>query len=130
VITILYTPGVYTGVPQDMGVHPRGVQRVNSKERFIMEKDKKPVANPSVVLREEFDDWALLFDPDTSDIFTLDPVAVYIWKHLDGSRTPGDITAKLRQECNDMPEDADRYVVDFIADLKERGLVGYELQNG
>ena len=41
-----------------------------------MEGIKKPVANPMVVLREEFDDWALLFDPDTNDIFTIDPVSV------------------------------------------------------
>ena len=28
------------------------------------EKDK-PIANPLIVLREEFDDRAILFDPDT-----------------------------------------------------------------
>jgi hypothetical protein len=26
---------------------------------------EKPKANPEIVLREEFDDWALLFNPDT-----------------------------------------------------------------
>jgi hypothetical protein len=25
----------------------------------------KPIANPYVMLREEFDDWAVLFNPDT-----------------------------------------------------------------
>ena len=29
-----------------------------------MGNGKKPVANPLLVLREEFDDWAILFDPD------------------------------------------------------------------
>ena len=31
----------------------------------------KPVANPLIVLREEFDDWAILFDPDTGNAFGL-----------------------------------------------------------
>ncbi len=33
-----------------------------------------PVANPSVVLREEFDNRAILFDPDTGDAFGINPV--------------------------------------------------------
>jgi hypothetical protein len=28
-------------------------------------EQKNPIANPLIVLREEFDDWAILFDPDT-----------------------------------------------------------------
>ena len=32
---------------------------------------EKPIANPLIVLREEFDDWAILFDPDTGDAFGL-----------------------------------------------------------
>ncbi len=34
-----------------------------------MAHDPLPVANPSIVFREEFDDWALLFDPDTSESY-------------------------------------------------------------
>ena len=29
-----------------------------------MPESDMPIANPLVVLREEFDDWAVLFDPD------------------------------------------------------------------
>jgi hypothetical protein len=31
-----------------------------------MELTDKPIANPVVVLREKFDDWAILFNPDTA----------------------------------------------------------------
>ena len=50
----------------------------------IMEANNNPLANPSLVLREEFDDWAVLFDPDTGDSFGLNPVSVFIFKRLDG----------------------------------------------
>ena len=32
-----------------------------------MTHEDKPIANPLIVLREEFDDWAILFDPDSGD---------------------------------------------------------------
>jgi hypothetical protein len=32
-----------------------------------MPSGKKPIANPLIVLREGFDDWAILFDPDILD---------------------------------------------------------------
>ncbi len=31
-----------------------------------MESTERPLVNPGVVLREEFDDWAVLFNPDTA----------------------------------------------------------------
>jgi len=52
------------------------------------EDDDKPIANPVVLLREEFDDWAILFNPDATlgfSGFGLNPTGVYVWKLLDGS---------------------------------------------
>ena len=92
-----------------------------------MQDTKKPIANRMLVLREEFDDWAVLFDPDTGDSFGLNPVSVFIWNRLDGSHTIADIMKALREECRDAPEDADTYVRVFVDDLLERGLAGYEL---
>jgi SynChlorMet cassette protein ScmD len=87
----------------------------------------KPVANPLVVLREEFDDWAILFDPDSGVGFGLNPVGVFIWKQLDGRNTVQDITAELCEKCENIPEDAQSHVKGFINDLVEQGLAGYEL---
>jgi len=93
-----------------------------------MQNKDKPIANPSVVLREEFDDWALLFHPDTNQIFTVDPVAAYIWKRLNGKSTLGDIISDLGNDCDDMPPEAEKFVGSFIQDLTKRGLVGYEVK--
>ena len=52
-----------------------------------MSRADRPIANPLSVLREEFDDWALLFDPDSGKVVGLNPVSVFIWKRLDGNHT-------------------------------------------
>jgi SynChlorMet cassette protein ScmD len=93
-----------------------------------MEKSLVPIANPEVVLREEFDDWAILFDPDTGDAFGLNPVSVFIWKRLDGSYTFDKLIDELKMECEDMPEDAPEHVTTFINELVERGLAGEEIK--
>lgn len=84
------------------------------------------MANPMVVLREEFDNWAVLFDPDSGEAWGLDPVGVFIWKQLDGKHTGAEILEKLREACEDgIPEDAPEELNAFIEDLMSKGLVGY-----
>ena len=94
------------------------------------EKEDMAIANPSVILREEFDDYAILFDPDTGDAVGLNPVGVFIWKLLDGSHGKEDILKKLRASCETVPHEADGHFKDFIEDLVERGLAGYEVEKG
>lgn len=89
----------------------------------------RPVANPLIVLREEFDDWAILFDPDSGEAFGINPVGVFIWKHLDGSHTPDAIVRELAKECLNMPDDALNYVEAFIDRLLEKGLAGRSATN-
>jgi len=88
----------------------------------------KPVANLEVILREEFDDWAILFDPDSGEGYGLNPVSVFIYKLLDGKHTVPQITSELRAECEDVPDEAETHVTDFVKELEENGLVGFELQ--
>ena len=80
------------------------------------------------MLREEFDDWAVLFDPDTGDAFGLNPVSVFVWKRLDGKHTTQDIFKELREESDDVPENAGQEIEDFIEELVEKGYAGYETQ--
>ena len=85
-------------------------------------------ANPLLVLREEFDDWAVLFDPETGDAFGLNPVSVFVWKRLDGKHTVQDILKELREESDDVPETAGHDIEEFIEELVEKGYAGYEVQ--
>ena len=93
-----------------------------------MPENDKPIANPSIVLREEFDDWAILFDPDSGDGFGLNPVSAFIWNILDGKHTLQDIIAEVRENCEDVPDDVEERVKAFIDDLVERGYAGHEIQ--
>lgn len=86
------------------------------------------LANPLIVLREEFDDWAILFDPDTGKAFGVNPVSVFIWQRLDGKHTLADILEELRANCQEVPEEAETHIQEFIEDLKSKGLAGYQFQ--
>jgi len=94
----------------------------------VVSANDKPIANPLVVLREEFDDWAILFDPDGGEGFGLNPVSTFIWKHLDGKHAIQDIVAELRENCEGIPDDAAELVNIFIQDLIDKGLASYEVQ--
>lgn len=90
--------------------------------------NRRPLANPLVVLREEFDDWAVLFDPDSGNAFGLNPIGVFIWKRLDGRGTIQGILKELRENCQGVPDQAADHVQEFIQSLVEQGLAGYEIK--
>ena len=92
-----------------------------------MEENQNPVANRTAVLREEFDDWAVLFDPQTGNAFGLNPVSVFIWKQLDGKTPITEITQRLQKNCQDAPQDTRKYLQAFIEQLIQKGLAGYEV---
>jgi SynChlorMet cassette protein ScmD len=86
---------------------------------------EKSLANPFVVLREEFDDWAVLFDPDTCRGFGLSPTGVYVWKLLDGEHGLDELIEKLRRHAEDMPGDAREHIGLFVDALVANGLAVY-----
>jgi len=84
-----------------------------------------PNVNPSIILREEFDNWAILFDPDSNVAFGINPIGIYVWKCLNGQSTIRDIIEKLRKELIDVPGDIGIDLKEFIDDLVNRGLAYY-----
>ena len=79
-----------------------------------------------VVLREEFDEWAVLYNPDTSDAVGINPVGVAIWKLLDGKHSLTEIAAEVQARFEEVPESAADDLVAFIHNLEERGFVAKE----
>ena len=92
-----------------------------------MKNGDKPIRNPFVVLREEFDDWAILFNPDTGHGFGLNPTGVYLWKLLDGTRTIKAIANEARLQTKDVAEPIARDISAFVDELVAEGLVGFDL---
>ena len=87
---------------------------------------EKPIVNPSIVLREEFDDWAILYDPDTGEAYGINPTGAYIWKRLDGRHTLKEVARDLSAEYNGVPENVAERLGNFIKDLAGHGMVGTE----
>ena len=82
------------------------------------------VANREIILREEFDDWAILFNPDNGQGFGINPVGVFIWKLLNGQHTVSDIVRELTMNCDEVPKDVEVHVREFLSALFENGLAG------
>jgi len=93
-----------------------------------MNQTDRPIANPIVVLREEFDDWAVLFNPDTADAVGTNPVGVAVWKRMDGKRSLADIVAEIKNSFEDIPDAAFKEIADFVNRLAENGFVGLEVE--
>jgi SynChlorMet cassette protein ScmD len=79
--------------------------------------------NEQVVLREEFDDWALLFDPDTGTVCGVNPVGVRVWKMIDGMRTVQDISRMIRDAYSDAPDSVEEDVAAFVNEISEKGYI-------
>jgi SynChlorMet cassette protein ScmD len=94
-----------------------------------MNQTDRPIANPNVVLREEFDDWAVLFNPDTADAIGTNPVGVAVWKRLDGTRSLADIVSEIKNSYEDTPDAAPQEIAAFVNTLAEKGFVGLELES-
>jgi SynChlorMet cassette protein ScmD len=97
-------------------------------KKSVAGKKDRPTANPTVVLREEFDDWAILFNPDTAEAVGTNPVGVAVWKLMDGTRSLEQILTEIHEQFADVPDAAAKDVTAFIKDLAERGFVGYEVK--
>ena len=82
-----------------------------------------PSGKQSLVLREESDDWAILYDPDNGDVFGLDPVSIFIWKRLDGKHTFEQILGEMKETFEDMPENAEEHIQEFVDTLRENKLI-------
>lgn len=87
--------------------------------------NENATANPSVVFREDFDDIAVLFDPDSGRTFGLNHTGVLIWKALDGKHSGRDILDKLKENCDCIPVNVEEHLFQFIASLIENGVAGY-----
>ena len=92
-----------------------------------MNQTDRPIANPIVVLREEFDDWAVLFNPDTADAVGTNPVGVAVWKRMDGKKSIEDIVSEIKNSFEDTPDAIFKEISAFVNRLAENGFVGLEL---
>ena len=83
----------------------------------------QPKVNPAIVLREEFENHAFLYDPDTGHTYGLNPVGALVWKSLDSGCAIGQIAEKLNGVFDTGPSFVIEDLKVFLSDLKERGFI-------
>jgi SynChlorMet cassette protein ScmD len=93
-----------------------------------MKLSSKPIINPVVVLREEFDDWAVLFNPDSANAVGINPVGVALWKLMDGKKSLEDLVDEIKDHFADVPDTAIDDLTTFVENLAKNGFVGYEVE--
>lgn len=83
--------------------------------------------NPNVVSRTILDETILV--PicgrlaDMQNIFSLDTVSAFIWKHLDGRSSLGEIHQRILEEFIVDPIQAENDLAEFIDELIKAGLI-------
>ncbi len=92
---------------------------------MIMPSACRVVANPSTVFREELDDWALLFNPDTGAVYGLNPVGAFIRKNMDGRHSVRDFADLVTEHFEDVPPDVEQEVSAFVEELVGKGFAEY-----
>jgi SynChlorMet cassette protein ScmD len=90
-----------------------------------MTSECKIVANPSTVFREEFDNWALLFNPETGAVYGLNPVGAFIRKRMDGTRSIRDFVDLVESAFEDVPTEVEKDIPAFIQELVNKGFAEY-----
>lgn len=86
-----------------------------------------PKVNPLAIFRQEFDDSAILFNPDSGEIFALNPTGRVIWQALAEGLDRAAVLAKLAEKCRDpLPPEAEKDLDEFLNKLKAKGFLADE----
>lgn len=83
------------------------------------------IQNPDVNLRDEDEDGALLFNPDTGKVQLLNSTGFYIWKLCAEGSTVDELVAAFKADFEEVPEDqvvAD--VEEFVDYMMDSGFIG------
>lgn len=65
----------------------------------------------------------VIIDLKDNKLHVLNPVATFIWEHLDGQTQIKDIVKKISKEFDVDSDTAERDCIDVISDLKKKNLV-------
>lgn len=80
--------------------------------------------NPRVAYRELGEDrGGVLLQLDTGAYHSVDRIGALIWSMLEGSLTFDELLPRLRGQLNDVPAGFEIEIEEFLAGLRDRGLI-------
>ncbi len=87
--------------------------------------DILPTPLTRISLREEYDDWAFLYDPDTGNTVGLSPTGVTIWHALVSGKELDGIIQILSDEYEGLPENPEDEIRSFCDEIVRLGYALY-----
>ncbi len=84
--------------------------------------------SPNVVLREESDDWGILFDADTGKSVALNPIAVSMFKAMRKTQDVVVMEKVIRDEYEEVPDTLNTDISKFVDSLAKDGFIGFEVE--
>lgn len=102
----------------------RPVASTSESGRKQVEQGSFPARNPKVVHSQLAEGEAVLLHLDSGAYHELNPIGAVIWDLLDGSRSKAQIVDEVRERVDDAPDDLEEIVADYLAQLRERDLIG------
>ena len=81
------------------------------------------VRHASVELKQEYEDWGILFNTETNQGIVVNLVGMMIWEALGEGNDLAGITASLKNEFEDVPETLAEDVLEFLGELIQAGVV-------
>ena len=83
------------------------------------------IRNPDMVLREEDQDGALLFNPDTNQVKVINNTGLFIWNLCDGNHEIASMAAALKEAFANVPDDkVDVQIQAFMNEMSDSGFIG------
>ena len=83
------------------------------------------LCNPDVVLREEDESGALLFNPDTNQVKVLNATGLFIWKQFQSENSPDAVLKLITEAFEDVPEaQVNDDIEAFLNELLKTGFIG------
>lgn len=93
-------------------------------KRFDPQKSRL-IKNPDLLVKEEDEDGALVFNPDTDKVLVLNPSALFIWRRCDGNARLGDLVAGVCHAFSGVPKErVGEEVRGFIEKMVAEGFLG------
>jgi hypothetical protein len=101
-------------------------------DKVIKKIDQNTIvkAISDAILKEEADNWGILYKPEKDLSFTINPVGAFIWKRLNTGCSVRDLIDKVKETFINVPEAVENDVVELIERLLEKELVTVEDRGG
>lgn len=101
----------------------------NKRESSPINKGSRISIKPGIVLKEEPDNWGILYNPENDFSFGINPVGVLTWNLLQACKakpTVSQLSALVQIKCNNAPPEANEEIENFLQVLVEKELVDVE----